>query len=72
MECRVDGPAEATPECYDIDVDVPLQPRDERIGGLLDGVNRDRDFNTVRPLPATSAMPPCIGFARPRALAGCA
>ena len=49
---RVTGPAEAAPECYDVDVDVPVQPRDERIGGQLDAVNRDREFHTVRS-PAT-------------------
>ena len=46
---RVTGPPEAPPECYDIDVDVPMQPRDERIGGQLDTLNRDREFHAVRP-----------------------
>lgn len=55
MTRRVSGPAEASPQCYDIDVDVPLQPRDERISSLLDGVNRDRDFVMVCGLPGDSA-----------------
>ena len=49
---RVTGPPEAPPECYDIDVDVPMQPRDERIGGQLDTLNRDREFHAVRPSAA--------------------
>jgi hypothetical protein len=54
----VSGPAEAPPECYDIDVDVPRQPRDDRIGGLLDGVGRDRNFHAVAPpAPSTIFMP---------------
>jgi len=54
----VSGLAETLPECYDIDVDVPRQPRDDRIGGLLDGVGRDRNFHAVAlPAHCRSRMP---------------
>ncbi len=43
---RMDGPNPSTPDCYDIDIEVPLVPP-AAAGPLLDSLNKDREVEPV-------------------------